>query len=500
MSRTKNVIKMIFASGINQLIIVIAGLILPPLIISNYGSAVNGLVNSIKQILNYFSIFSVGLGAAGQVALYGPLAKKNQVRINQIMTELSVFLNKMGAVFCFLVGIIAFILPLIRDDGIPRSTIALIVLICGLGSLIEFSVLTKYKILLTADQKQYICSNVNTEGTLLNLVLSVILIGFHASIICVQLVATFAYVVRMCLIVYKIRKIYPFLDLHCETEKKLINNQKEALLYKFTDIISNYVPMTIVMFVCGFKDVSVYTVYNLVFSAIVMIVNIFSNGFSSAFGNQIAEKSYDALRKSYQAYNYAFRTMCFWFYTSAAILIVPFVSVYINNSDGVNYLLPNLGICFALNGLFRAIRTPAITIIDATGRYKENLVLNYCEAIINITISLGLTFKIGMLGVLVGGLISALFRSIFFIRKVNLEIVKISFIKEILLLEINIVIAMILYYVFSYYADENFFYWTMKAIGIACINGAVFILINTILDKKSYGELIKRLKGIRETK
>ena len=40
----------------------------------------------------------------------------------------------------------------------------------------------------------------------------------------------------------------------------------------------------------------------------------------------------------------------------------------------------------------------------------------------------------------------------------------------------------------------------MKAIGIACINGAVFILINTILDKKSYGELIKRLKGIRETK
>ena len=54
MSRTKNAFKMICGSILNQLMVVISGLILPPLIIQNYGSATNGLVNSVKQILNYF--------------------------------------------------------------------------------------------------------------------------------------------------------------------------------------------------------------------------------------------------------------------------------------------------------------------------------------------------------------------------------------------------------------------------------------------------------------
>ena len=329
MSRTRNVIKMVFASALNQIVVMISGLILPPLIISNYGSTINGLVNSIKQILNYFQVVSVGMGAAGQVALYEPLSKKDSKKINLIMSELTLFLNKMGAVFLCLVGIIAFVLPIIRNDGIPRLTIVLLVLICGTGSFIEFVLLTKYKILLTADQKQYISSRVNTQGTLINVILSVILIQFHASIICVQLVATFAYVVRICLMICTVKKLYPYLNLKCTIHKKIINNQTNALLYKLTDTIINYTPMTIIMVICGFKDVSVYTVYNQVFAAIVMMVNIFSNGFASAFGNQIAEKNYSALRQSYKGYQFVFRLISYWLYITAAILILPFVSVYI---------------------------------------------------------------------------------------------------------------------------------------------------------------------------
>ena len=82
MSRTKNIIKIIFASTINQIVVMASGFILPPLIISNYGSTINGLVNSIKQILNYFQVVSVGMGAAGQVALYEPLSKNDHKKIN----------------------------------------------------------------------------------------------------------------------------------------------------------------------------------------------------------------------------------------------------------------------------------------------------------------------------------------------------------------------------------------------------------------------------------
>lgn len=499
MSRTKNVIKMVFASSINQIVVMISGLILPPMIISNYGSTINGLVNSIKQILNYFQVVSVGMGAAGQVALYEPLSKNDIKKTNQIMSELTLFLNKMGAVFLCLVGSVAFVLPIIRNDGIPRLTIALLVLICGTGSFIEFVLLTKYKILLTADQKQYISSRVNTQGTLINVILSVILIRMHSSIICVQLVATFAYIERICLMIHTINKLYPNLNLKYKIQNKIIKNQTDALLYKLTDTIINYTPMTIIMVICGFQDVSVYTVYNQVFAAIVMMVNIFSSGLSSAFGNQIAEKKYEALQRSYKGYEFVFRLISYWLYITAGVLILPFVSVYITKSDGVNYLLPSLGICFTLNGLFRAFRTPAITIIDATGMYKENLKMNYFEAILNIVLSIGLTIRFGSVGVLIGGLISALIRSLFFVYFVDKKIIKQSFVKEIVLLGINFMCGVVLYIAFSGYTVNNFIEWIVFACFVAGINGTVYLVLNLIIDRDGFFEAFKRVKNAVES-
>ena len=495
MSRTKNIIKIIFASTINQIVVMASGFILPPLIISNYGSTINGLVNSIKQILNYFQVVSVGMGAAGQVALYEPLSKNDHKKINQIMSELTSFLNKMGAVFLSLVGIIAFTLPIVRNDGIPRHTIIILVLICGAGSFIEFVLLTKYKILLTADQKQYISSRVNTQGTLINVILSVILIRFHASIICVQLVATFAYIIRICLMIRTIRKLYPYLDLKCKGQKN-IKNQTDALLYKLTDIIINYVPMTIVMVICGFKDVSVYSVYNQVFAAIVMMVNIFSNGFAAAFGNQIAQNNYEALRQSFKGYRFIFRLISFWLYITAAILVLPFISIYITNNDGVNYLLPGLGICFSLNGLFRAFRTPSITIIDAVGMYKENLKMNYLEAGLNIFLSISLTLKIGIVGVLIGGMISALIRSLQFIYLINIKIINQSFTKEIIFLIINLTCGIGLYSVFSGYTVNSFAEWFIFACVIATTIGFIYLILNVIIDREGFSELFKRIKRL----
>lgn len=499
MSRTKNVIKMVFASSINQIVVMISGLILPPMIISNYGSTINGLVNSIKQILNYFQVVSVGMGAAGQVALYEPLSKNDIKKTNQIMSELTLFLNKMGAVFLCLVGSVAFVLPIIRNDGIPRLTIALLVLICGTGSFIEFVLLTKYKILLTADQKQYISSRVNTQGTLINVILSVILIRMHSSIICVQLVVTFAYIERICLMIHTINKLYPNLNLKYKIQNKIIKNQTDALLYKLTDTIINYTPMTIIMVICGFQDVSVYTVYNQVFAAIVMMVNIFSSGLSSAFGNQIAEKKYEALQRSYKGYEFVFRLISYWLYITAGVLILPFVSVYITKSDGVNYLLPSLGICFTLNGLFRAFRTPAITIIDATGMYKENLKMNYFEAILNIVLSIGLTIRFGSVGVLIGGLISALIRSLFFVYFVDKKIIKQSFVKEIVLLGINFMCGVVLYIAFSGYTVNNFIEWIVFACFVAGINGTVYLVLNLIIDRDGFFEAFKRVKNAVES-
>ena len=498
MSRTKNAIKMVASSSINQLITVIAGLILPPLFISHYGSEVNGLVNSVKQILSYFSVVSVGLGAASQVALYKPLATQDWSKISAIIAELTCFLNKVGVVFATFISIFAFVLPIARKDDLNHGTVVGIVIICGIGSLIEFVCLTRYKILLAADQKQFIVSNVYTQGTIINTTLSIILIEFNATVLMVQSAASLAYLIRMLLLKRKVHILYPLLKVVEPEKESCVNNTKEALVYKLADIIINYIPVTLVTFICGYIDVSIYTVYNLVFAAIVMIVNIFSTGLSASFGNQIAQNDYDGLKKSFRGYNFVFRTTAFFFYACAAILIIPFVSIYISNNDGVNYIIPAVGIMFALNGICRVVRTPYITLIDAVGNYTENIKANYIEVIINIIISTIMTMKYGMIGVLIGGTIAAFIRSVWFLLDVNRKIVKISSFKDLYILGVNSLVGVFMYMLLNNININGYIGWFLVSIKVAIICGVIFGGINILLDFQGFKEIMKRICGLKK--
>ena len=64
-----------------QILAVLVGLVLPRLILNEYGSQVNGLVYSISQMLSVVSYFDFGISAVAQAALYGPIKKKNNNRI-----------------------------------------------------------------------------------------------------------------------------------------------------------------------------------------------------------------------------------------------------------------------------------------------------------------------------------------------------------------------------------------------------------------------------------
>ena len=93
------------------------------------------------------------------------------------------------------------------------------------------------------------------------------------------------------------------------------------------------------------------------------------------------------------------------------VLILPFVGVYTINLTDVQYVRPVLGILFTLIVFMQNVRIPGLTIICAAGHYKETRYQAILEAVINITVSLGLVWKFGMAGVLLGTVCSYGYRS-----------------------------------------------------------------------------------------
>lgn len=63
---------------LGQIITLALGIIIPKLFITNLGSAANGLLSSVGQVLSYLTILEAGLGGASIQALYKPIGVNDQ--------------------------------------------------------------------------------------------------------------------------------------------------------------------------------------------------------------------------------------------------------------------------------------------------------------------------------------------------------------------------------------------------------------------------------------
>ena len=83
--RSKKAIVNIISLLLFQATTIICGFIVPKLIISNYGSNVNGLISSITQFLAYIVLLDSGFTAVVKSQLYKPIAENNYDKINAIL-------------------------------------------------------------------------------------------------------------------------------------------------------------------------------------------------------------------------------------------------------------------------------------------------------------------------------------------------------------------------------------------------------------------------------
>jgi len=464
MSRTKFAVYNIFCNIGLQIVIAICGFIVPPLIIYTFGSEINGLVSTIKQLMNYFSVVSLGIGAATTAALYKPLSEKNFSKVSSIFSATRIFFNQTGYWFCTLVIFTAIFLPIFKSGNISKITIVLLVIILGLSTFIEYIVTVKYRLLLQADQKSYIGARISAEGSILNALAIIILVKLGASIVFVQLIASGMYLYRLLGLVYWIRKIFPQLDKYAKPDFNAISNRWHAFQYQLPDIIISYTPIIIIAAFCGYANASIYAVYNTIFAALFMIVGVFSVALAPTFGNIMAQENKQFLEQNFRMYDVFYRLILSICCISAVVLAIPFVSIYIHTNDGINYLLPSVAICFAMRTFFTAIRTPSVTLINAKGLFKENKMANIFEAIANIILAIAFVQIWGIAGVLLAGVLSSAVRSIFYIIFIERKLEKNRIKKSFFMLIFYIFFGIISYLLLSNFTVSNWWQWFIQAI------------------------------------
>ena len=156
--RSKKAIYNVLTNLLLQLISIVYGFIVPKIIISNFGSNVNGLISSITQFLAYITLLESGFGPVVKSILYKPIASKDKNTIAKILKASEKFFKTISYIFIGYIIILSLIYStLINNDYEFIYTFSLIIII-SISTFAEYYFGMTYRLYLQAEQKAYIIS------------------------------------------------------------------------------------------------------------------------------------------------------------------------------------------------------------------------------------------------------------------------------------------------------------------------------------------------------
>lgn len=487
----------IVSSLIFQVTTVICGFVIPRLILKNFGSQVNGLVNSITQFLHIITFLELGVGAVIQSALYEPLTNRDNDQISKIIRSANKFFSRIAYMLLIYIFILLIFYPLIINKNFDHLYTAALILAISISSFAQYYFGIVDRLLLTADQKGYIQYTAQTVTLLLNTVSCVVLVNFGASIHLVKFVTSIIYLARPILL-----RIY--INHHYNLNRKIsytdepIKQKWNGIAQHVASVVLDQTDIIVLSVFSTLTNVSIYSVYHLVIYGIKNLFLSLTNGVQSLMGELLAKKEEKNLKDLFDWTEWLIHTGTTFVFGCTAILILPFVTVYTKGITDADYNVPMFAVLITLANAGHCLRLPYNTLILAAGHYKQTQNNYILAAVINIFISVLAVKTFGLIGVAVGTLCAMVYQTVWMAIYDSKYILKIpigSFIKHMIT---DIIIALIASALTYKFKMDNVTYasWAVLAVKVAFIWIFVILGINAVFYRDKIITLKNKLFGI----
>lgn len=397
-----------------QVVNIVVGFIVPHALIGTYGSDVNGLVTSLTQFVTYIQLVEAGISSAAVFQLYQPLARGDDVETSRIVSAARVFYYKSGGIFTALMLVLACLYPvLVSVEGVSSPGVFVLVLALGATGFLDFFTLAKYRVILTATQRNWVIQLASVVYKVLYT--AVVLAGtfLGASVVSLFVIAVVPIVLRTAILIVYARRAFPQIDFSADARGVKLEQRWDAFFLQLLGAVQSGAPTIIATFVLGdLSLVSVFSVYMLVANGLQNAINSLSLGTQASFGDVIARGQINVLQRSFRE----FQALSYGVSSAACgvgiSLITPFVALYTADIADVSYVYPLVGVLCVVNVLLYHLKTPQGLLVIAAGHYRQTRVQTSLQTVILLVCSVGLGLLWGMPGVLVGMCLSNVYRDI----------------------------------------------------------------------------------------
>lgn len=480
------------SSFLLQAIAIISGFIIPRLIIGGLGSEVNGLVSSITQFLSFITFLELGIGAVVQSALYEPLANHNKIMISQIVASGQKFFTKIALILAGYVLLLMVIYPNIVNQNFGWEYSALLIAIISLNSFAQYYYGVVNSILITADQHGYVQYLLSCIALSLNTIVSALLIIKGFGIHIVKLATSIIFLLRPVVL-----KIY--VDKHYDINRK-IKYEKEPLTQKWNGIAQHIsaivlenTDVVVLSLFSSLTNVSIYSVYHLVIYGVKRLFDSTINGVMALMGDLWAKGETKQLKKLFSYTEWCIHTATVFIFGCVAVLICPFISVYMKGVTDANYILPTFAFLMTIAHGTHCLRMPYNIMILAGNHYKQTQSNYIIAAILNLGISVIAVNLWGIVGVALGTLTAMSFQTIWMAVYISNNLVEWplkNFIKQI---SIDVGTFSIAYTITKVipFAGTTYIQWILMAVKIGSIWLLIVVAINLIFYRKNMKTIFK---------
>ncbi|QDH19703.1 hypothetical protein [Saccharibacillus brassicae] len=494
--RTKRALYNTLTAIFMQLVNFGAGLIIPRLIIQSYGSDVNGLVVSVVQFIGYLYLIEVGISGALTFSLYKPLTEGDSGSVNRILAAAKKTYRQVGLYAAGIVLVMMFVYPLfVMGEQVKYLDVLILVGAVGSASLLNYFTIAKYNALLTASQANYVLSLFRIVYLVANTVIIVSLVqaGVHYSL--VYTAALGAQVLQAAGITFYVKRKYPDVRFDVEPDMSALANRNNVLVHELSRMAVFGSPVILLTLFAALTDVSIYSIYALVFTGINMMIGVFNNGFTAGFGQLFTRKElHDNLRVSYSQYELLFYMILTFVYSCAWILGLPFVHVYTNGISTTDYEDAIVLMLFVGIGVLENWKIPQSTLIIAAGHFKQTRHRAIIEAVIVLIASTILVFPLGLKGVLIGSMLGLAYRAIDLLyahqligvsfRPTLMRLIRVFVTGAIIILPFETILPV---------KAEGMWEWLLLAIGVAAWAGFVVAAANLLTERKALAAVFSRV-------
>ena len=370
-----------------------------------------GLSGLFTNIISVLSLSELGIGNVIIIHLYKPLAENDEEKVCRLMNFYRKAYTLIGVVVIACgVALMPFLDKLVKYDGsIPYLEFYYLLFVLQAASSYFFA----YKrSLLTASQREYICSLVQQVFDAVMKVLQILFLWITRQYVAFLLVSIVTSIGSNLVISHITDKKFPYLkknqsrQLDKTEAKGMFKNVSSMMLHKIGNTVINSTDNILISSMIGIIYTGLYSNYVLIMNMVTMLISICFNAVSASVGD------YNA-RKTPQERKSLFDVMCFmgmWAYGMGAIcfacLYQPTIQIWL----GTEYLLDFkvvlvISVNFFINGL---LRVPG-TFSDVNELYVKTKFKPIAMAAINLVTSIIFLKLWDLVGVLVGTFVSYLF-------------------------------------------------------------------------------------------